>query len=181
MKQSKKIALSAMAVSLGTLFMIIGAVFEVMDLSSSALASLAVVFVYVEVGSPYTWLTWLCTALLSFVFFPGSMLWLMYFVLFGIYPILKGYIERAPKVLWWPLKIALGNLSLLLLVLGTEFILGVSFFGDTSVIPWLSPIVVYIILWLIMNIAIILYDIFIGVMLRFYYDRIRPKITRLLK
>ena len=170
-----------MSVALGTVFMTVGALFEVLDLSASALASLIVAFVYIEIGSPYTWLVWLATSLLSFVFFPGSMVWLTYLTFFGVYPILKGYIEKAPRPLWLPLKLIFGNLALGLMVLGCSFALGVDFFGDVSVISFLPPTAVYVALWILLNVLIVLYDVFIVTMVRFYYARIRPRLERALK
>ena len=82
-----------MMVALSVAVMALGAVFEVMDLSVCALASLFVAFVFIEVGSPYTFLVWICTSIITFIFFPASMVSLEYLLIFGIYPTLKGYIE----------------------------------------------------------------------------------------
>ena len=90
MKHTKKLTLSAMIVALGTVFMVLGAIVEVFDLTAVALASALVAFVYIELGSPYTWLVWLCTTFTTFIVFQSSQMWFMYLVLFGIYPILKG-------------------------------------------------------------------------------------------
>ena len=65
MKQTKKLTLSAMIVALGTVFMKLGSIIEVFDLTAAALASMLVAFVYVEIGSPYTWLVWLATSFLK--------------------------------------------------------------------------------------------------------------------
>ena len=180
MKETKKITVSALTVALGTLFMVLGAVFSVLDLSAVMLASLLVVFIYIEVGQPYTWLVWLSTSLATFLFYPASLMWLIYLTVFGIYPILKGYIEKLPRWLWLILKLLFLNVMLTLLVLFSELLTGVSFFGDVSDIP-LDPTVIYIALWVIMNVAFILYDRLIIIMIVFYQARIRPKIQNLLK
>ena len=73
-----------MMIALGVVFMVLGAVVDVLDLTACAISSLLVVFVYLEIGSPYTWLVWMCTSLLSFVFFPGKALWIEYLMIFGI-------------------------------------------------------------------------------------------------
>ena len=180
MRETKKLTVSAMTVALGVAFMSLGAVLSVLDLSCAVLASLLVTFIYIELGSPYTWLVWLCTALASFLFFPGSFMWLVYLTVFGIYPILKGYIERLPRVFWLILKLIFVNAMLTLLVLGSEFLVGQSFFGDVSDIP-LAPMVAYAVLWVLMNIAFLLYDRLIVIMVVFYEKKIRPKISNLLK
>ncbi len=170
-----------MTVALGVAFMVLGAVIEVLDLSAAVLASLLVMFIYVELGSPYTWLVWLSTSLLAFLFYPGSLMWLVYLTVFGIYPILKGYIERLPRVLWLVLKLVFLNAALALLVLFAEALVGVPFFGEIEALGVIPPEAVLLALWVLMNIAFLLYDKMIIVMLAFYEVRIRPKIKNLLK
>ena len=76
MSSTKKLALSAMLVALGSVFMIIGSFVEVLDLTVCALASLIVAFAYLEIGSPYTWLIWLATSLCTALL--GGVLWMEY-------------------------------------------------------------------------------------------------------
>ncbi len=180
MKQTKKLTVSAMTVALGVLFMTLGAVLSVLDLSCAVLASLLVSFIYIEIGSPYTWLVWLATSLISFLLFPGSFMWLVYLSVFGIYPILKGYIERLPRTLWLVLKLVFLNAMMALLVLFSEVLVGQSFFGDVSDIPF-DPMIVYAILWVLLNVAFILYDRLIVVLVVFYERKIRPRLSGLLK
>ncbi len=180
MKETKKLTVSALTAALGTVFMVLGAVFSVLDLTAATLASLLVVFIYIEIGSPYTWLVWLSTSLLSFLLYPGSMMWLVYLTMFGIYPIVKGYIERLPRVFWLILRLVFVNLVLTLLSLFCEALIGVSFFGDVSDIP-LDPTAVYVILWVIMNLAFLLYDRLIVIMVAFYERSVRPRLRGLLK
>ena len=169
-----------MLVALGTMFMVIGAVIEVMDLTAVAFASLLVTFAYIELGSPYTYLVWLCTSLATFLLYPGSLMWLMYLLIFGIYPILKGYIERAPRTLWWLIKIAFGNLAFTLLFLGTEFVIGVPFF-ESETIFGMPPLAVKVVLWLMMNVMFVMYDRFITVMARYYFAKLRDRFKSFLK
>ena len=83
MSQTKKITLSAMMVALGTAVMVLGAVIEVLDLSVCALASMLVVFIYLEIGSYYPWLVWICTSLAPALIYPGSIIWVEYKTLLG--------------------------------------------------------------------------------------------------
>ena len=174
MKTTKKITLSAMVIALGTVFMVLGGFIEVLDLSACAVASVLVAFVYIELGSPYTWLVWLGTSLATFVSFSGSVLWLEYFLVFGIYPILKAYIERLPRTFWIFLKLIFINAVLWLIFLGFEFIFKTSVFIVDKL--WMK-----IGIYALMNVAFIAYDIFITVMVRFYLVRLRPRFKHLLK
>ena len=174
MRSTKKLALSALLVAMGASFMLLGAVVEVLDLAVCAFASLIVAFVYIEIGSPYTWLVWLCTALVVAIIFPGSIIWLEYFAIFGIWPILKAYVERLPKWSWIITKLAFINAVIWLMILFAEKILGIPFFEDNAFILKVAT-------YALMNIAFIVYDMFITVMVRFYIAKLRQRFKRLLK
>lgn len=160
--------------------MALGAVLSVLDLSTATLASLLMCFVYIELGSPYTWLVWLATALLSFIMFPGAFMWLSYLLVFGIYPIIKGYIERLPRPLWILIKLVFVNAMMVIMLLFSELLTGVSFFGDVSGFPF-DPRIVYAVMWVLLNAAFVLYDRLIVVLVIWYQNRLRPRIANLLK
>ena len=181
MKQTKKLTLSAMIVALGTVFMVLGAVIEVFDLTAVALASVLVAFVYIEIGSPYTWLVWLCTTLCTFLFYQHSPMWFIYLVLFGIYPILKGYIERLPRIFWWPVKILFGNAAFIAMFFGVSLITGLPFIDVEETFFGITGEVLYAITLVMANLAMVAYDFFLGVMVRFYFDRVRPKFRKILR
>ena len=180
MRSTKKLTIRASLVALGVLFMTLGAFISALDLTTAVLASLLVAFAYLELGSPYTWLIWLATALLSFIFFPGSFMWLTYLLVYGVYPILKGYIEKLPRPLWVIVKLVFVNISMTVMLLFSEALIGQSFFGDVSDIPF-DPRVVYVLMWVLLNAAFLLYDRLIVVMVVWYNSRLRPRISNLLK
>lgn len=177
MRSSKKLTVSAISVALGVVFMALGAVFSSLDLTVVCLASLLVTFVYIEVGAPYTYLVWICTTLLAALFYPASLMWSAYLLVFGIWPILKGAVEKLRHALWLLVKLAYGTLSLSLLFVIEAFVLGIpmeSLFG-------LPMEVSAVILVLVSVIAFMFYDVFLTVGVRTYYQKIRPKIKNLLK
>lgn len=174
MSSTKKLAISAVLVALGTVFMVLGAVIEVMDLTVCAIASLIVVFIYIEIGSPYTWLVWLATSLATALMFPGSLIWIEYFLVFGVYPLVKAYIEKLPRAFWWPIKIAFINAVIWAIFFVAERFLGLPFIeGDTLPIK--------IATYVLMNVAFVAYDLFITVMVRLYFEKMRHRIKRFLK
>lgn len=174
MKETKKLALSAMLTALGVVMMLLGAVIEVLDLSVGAIASLIVVFVFVEIGKPYHWLVWICTSLITALIYPGSALWIEYLLIFGIYPILKSYIERLPKWSWWPIKLLYINAVVGMLALAMEKILGIPFFEDEGTF-------MRVVFWILLNVAFVLYDVFLKVLLRVYFVKYRERIISLIK
>ena len=174
MRQTKKLTLSAIMVALGAVIMAIGAMFEVVDLTVCAVASLIVVFIYLEIGSPYTWLTWLCTSLVTFLIFSGKPIWLNYFLVFGIYPLLKAYIEKLPRTLWLIAKLVYANFVIWVMFFLMELIFSLPLFE--SDILWFK-----VVLYAVMNVGFIAYDMFITVSVKIYYGKIRSKIARMLK
>ena len=181
MRQTKKLTVSAMTVALGTVFMVLGAVFEVFDLTAVALASVLVAFVYIELGSPYTWLVWLCTTFTTFLFYQHSPMWFLYLVLFGVYPILKGYIERLPRFAWWPIKLVFGNVAFVLMFFGVQLITGLPFIDPDESFFGIKGVAMYIATWILLNVALIAFDFFLTVMVRYYMVKVRPKIRKILK
>ena len=161
-------------VALSVVMMLLGAVVDVLDLTACAFASLVMVFAYIELGSPYTFLIWICTTLISAIIFPASLVWIEYLLVFGIYPLIKAYIERLPRGFWWPLKLVFINAIIWLLILLVDLIFGTPFLeGDTL----LLRVATYVLI----NIAFVAYDFFITIMVRFYFDKLRPRFQRFLK
>ena len=180
MKKTKKLTVSSAVVALGVLFLALGANVGALDLTAVAMCSLLMVFVYVEIGSPYTFLVWLATSLLSLVFFFASPVWLEYLLLFGIYPVIKGYIERLPRGAWIITKLVYANLSSYLIILLLEKLLGYPFL--TGEPPFGLPVwSVYLAFAVLLNAAFIIYDIFLNVMLRYYMRKLRHRFSRYLR
>ena len=179
MNNTKKLTVSAITVALSVVLMILGAVFEPLDLAVACIASVLVAFVYIEIGSPYTWLVWLCTSLLSALVYSASLMWIFYLFVFGAYPMVKGYVERLPRALWLPLKLLFAAATYTILYLTVSFVLGVELVsGELFGLPtW----VVYLLTALLALIAFVAYDVFLTAGIRLYLRRMRPKIKNLLK
>ena len=182
MRETKKITFSAMAVALGVLFMTLGYFIEALDLTVAALTSIIMLFVFIEIGKPYTFLVWIATSLLGALFFTGSLVWVTYFLVFGIYPIMKAYIEKLKRGLWIPIKLVGFVTSGSLLILFSELILGIPFFGEIN-LPILSgrEYIFKVAVFVMLIMAFFVYDIFLTVMVRFYFSNFRKRIASLLK
>ena len=174
MKTTKKITLSAMATALGAVIMLLGSVIEALDLTVCAMASLLVVFIYLEIGSYYPWLVWVCTTLTTALIYSGSLVWVEYFLIFGIFPLIKAYIEKLPKWSWLIVKLLYINAMIWAIFAVCELLLGIPFFDAEGT-------TMKIVLYVMINVAFVAYDFFITVMVRFYYDKLRPRFKSLLK
>ena len=173
MRATKKITISAMATALGSALMAIGAVWEVVDMALAAMASFLVVIILIEVGSPYPWLVWITTSLITFLFFPGSTVWLMYFV-FGVFPILKYYIEKLKRPFWFPLKLLYVNACIIGLIYAVDFIFGMPLFET-------EYLILKIALYALLNVAFFAYDRLLTLLIRLYNEKYRDRFKRLFK
>lgn len=163
-----------MATALGVVIMLLGSVIEALDLTVCAMASLLVVFVYLEIGSYYPWLVWVCTTLTTALVYSASLVWVEYFLIFGIFPLIKAYIEKLPKWSWLIVKLIYINVMIWAIFAVCELLLGIPFFDAEGAM-------MKVVLYVMINVAFVAYDFFITVMVRFYYDKLRPRFKSLLK
>lgn len=173
-KETKKLTVSALMCALTVVFLAIASFLGDIDLTILMLSSFCMVFVYLEIGPPYTYLTWIVSTLLTLLFFPARYFWILYFFLFGIYPILKGVLERLPRVLWLLCKLVYFNATLWVVILLLRLVLGVDLL-DGDVVWW------NVLLYALANIAFVVYDLFITVIVRIYIAKYREKVRRLLR
>ncbi|MCQ2431580.1 MAG: hypothetical protein MJ175_03135 [Clostridia bacterium] len=163
MKKSKKIALSAILSALSVLILFAGAVIDVLSMTAAAFASLFIIIIMIEVGMPYPVLVWGVTSALSLILLPNKLPAIMYFLICGIYPILKAQFERLHYVVSWVLKLSVFNISLLLMITISKYI----FYLNDSSFDFTIPVIV------IGNLALILYDIAMSKIILLYIVKMR--------
>ena len=173
MRPTKKITVSAMATALGSALMAVGAVWELVDMALAALASFLIVIILIEVGSSFSWLVWITTSLITFLLFPSSTVWLMYFV-FGVFPILKYYIEKLKRPFWFVLKLIYVNACIVGLLYALDFIFGTPMFAT-------DMIIVKAALYLFLNVAFFMYDRLLTLIIRLYIGKYRQRFRHLFK
>lgn len=123
MKQTKRIAISAILSALGVLMLYLGSVIEVLDLTMAALASFLVILAVIEMDSRSPWLIYAVTGVLAVLILPNKFIALFYLLFAGIYPILKERFERLHPVVSWILKFSTFNTALLLVIFVTANLL----------------------------------------------------------
>ena len=174
MKLTKKITLSAMAIAISVAMLSVGAIVEVLDMAVASLMSLLVVFVFIEIGSPYVWFVWLGTSIITCLIPNGLLVGVEYFAVFGIYPILKAYFEKAPRPIRWPIKIVYIHIFIGAALILSEIVSFISFFDIGA---WYFKLA----LAAGLNLVFVLYDVYLTRMIRFYYSVIRKRILKFLK
>ena len=174
MKKSKKIAISAIMASLGVVFLYVGSLLEVLDLSSACVASICVLFCLTELGIPSAIGVYAVITTLGFLILPQKLPAFFFTFFFGIMPVTKMLFEklgtRIGKVLCLIFKIVLFNGELFVFAFLAKKLLEIP---ESTALK-----IVYIVL---SNLIFILLDILYGLLVRIYYGKIRQRISKFLK
>ena len=109
MKQSKIIATCGMMAALAIVIMIVGGFLGIGMYASPMFAGLSLVPIGEKFGKKYHICLWLAVSMLSFMLVPEVEQNLMFFGLFGWYPILYPTLQKLPKLLRVIVKLALFN------------------------------------------------------------------------
>lgn len=177
MKQTKKIAIASLCGSLGVIFLYLGVILNVLDMTAALLASMLVLFCVMELGYAYAFGVYAVISVLSLLLLPNPSPAWMFIALFGYIPITKfGFEKRMKKLAWIP-KILLFNLSFAaVLFLGGE-VLGFTTENQFGI----SPLGIYIAFFILGNFLYLMCDILYGRLVRLYILRYRGRIKKYLK
>ena len=157
-KQTKKLAFSAILSALAVVFLYLGALLDILDLSTATAASFCVAIVLCEIGTRWALLTYASAGLLALLVLPNR-LGAVYFLCFlGFYPIAKKWIERKLS----GIKALLVKLLLLNVCVLGVYALARVFLANVET-GWFA--------WLLLgmvNVVFLVYDCAMAVLLRAY-------------
>ncbi|MBE6572718.1 MAG: hypothetical protein E7656_10765 [Ruminococcaceae bacterium] len=97
----KKTATGAILAATATVLLIIGGVFEILDMTAAAIASVAILVAYVEFGAKTSLGIFATSAVLSLILFPLASSTIYFVLVLGYYPILKFTLEKKLSKLKW--------------------------------------------------------------------------------
>ncbi len=162
----RKLTASAVLSALGVIFLLIGSVIGVMDLTAVAMTSLFVFFSVLEMGYPFPFLIYTVTSVLSLLLLPNKFAAVCYVVFGGLYPVLKNFIERLPSVFAWAAKLLYFNIILSAIIWLSLNILGMAA-EDISFTP---------IIYILGNLTFIMYDIAMTKLISYYLAYLRSRL-----
>ena len=166
MRQSRLAATCGMTAALSVVIMLVGGVLGLGMYVSPMIAGVCLLPIGRQFGRKYHALMWLAVSLLCFILVPNAEENLMYFALFGVYPLLRPMLQRMAPLRRWVCKLLYFNTvvvaveALVILVLVPEVMPG-----------WMTAL-----LLILGNITFILYDFVIPraeIILRHYLGRIK--------
>lgn len=164
MRNTKKLSLAALMSALGVAFMYGGAMLEVLDLSTAALASICVMLVLVEIGMRYAWLTYAVTGVLSLLLLPQKLAAVLFLGFLGFYPMTKAFFER--RFRGWRclvLKVLLLNACTALMLLAVRYVMTEALWFEIMTL-------------VLANIVFVVYDVALTRLLRAYVFVWRKKL-----
>ena len=183
---TRRVATCGVFCALAVVMLGLGAVIEVLDVTASAAAALILLPILLCYGKKYAWLSYAVTATLGVLLMPQSLAAWMYGGLTGFYPMVKMKLDRLPRVLGWPIKLALLTAVLMLylavfyfIILGGEGNFADAFlhgFGEENEPPILAYAVVGLSVF-----TFILYDLLIDRLLVLYYIKWKKRVEKWLR
>ncbi len=124
LKNTKKLAFASLMSALGVACMYIGALFEVLDISTAAIASICVLLVRTELGGRYAWLTYAVTGVLSLLLLPQKFAAVLFIGFLGFYPMAKSFFEQKFRGIGClVLKLLLLNACTFLMLLAVRYVM----------------------------------------------------------
>lgn len=163
----KRLTFCAMLVALGVIFLGIGALIEVLDISMAVIASICVIIPIIEYGKGTPWMVYAAISVLSLLLLPNKFPAALFALFAGFYPILKEKLERKNTVIRWILKELIFNISLAIIVLLYFFL----FFKGTIQVPWMIAVAI-----ILAEFVFILYDKAISKLIRIYVMEFRHRL-----
>jgi hypothetical protein len=156
-----------MLVALGVIFLGIGALIEVLDISMAVIASICVIIPMIEYGKGTPWMVYAAISVLSLLLLPNKFPAALFALFAGFYPMLKEKLERKNTVIRWILKELIFNISLAIIVLLYFFL----FFKGTIQVPWMIAVAI-----ILAELVFILYDKAISKLIRIYVMEFRHRL-----
>ena len=143
--------------------------FETLDLTVAAIASLFCLYTVAEIGGAYPWGVWIVTSVVAFVLLPQKSPAVFYGLFAGVYPILKRLYDRMARPIALVCKLVTFHVSLALIA-WILWLFNPALFENEE-IRWL-PIALYFGFLL----CFFLYDFALTRLIRFYFARLRGRL-----
>ena len=168
----KRIVISGVLSALSFIVLSIGQDLGDLDLTVSAIASLFLIIIVIEMGYKYAWMTFLVTSILAILLVPPPKTVAVFYAFsMGFYPMVKSYIERIKyAVVRWICKLAVGNVSMLMLFGFLKLAEDWGWIHKDIMPNWLL-----IATYALGVLAYIVYDIALTKLITLYFRRIREE------
>ena len=169
-QRTRRLTLTAMLSALSVALMYVGALLEVMEITTVAITALFVLFALREMGLGHAFALYAATSILSLLLIPRPSVGVLYVLFGGLYPLLKFPLERHRRPLPLLFKLLYLNVIITAVELLTVFVFALPFEG------W--PLL--LLLYALANPTFLLFDKLLDRLLVLYEARLRPRIAQYL-
>ena len=169
-KEIKLISLSAVFTALIVAFNMIGTFIDILDFTTAAICSFAVLIVMLEAKKKYAFMVYLASGILSALLVPLSTATLYYIAFFGFYPLVRHYTAKLHKTLRKAVCFAIFNILMALIMLLFKAVFALQN----------EPYYIYLLLLAALNIFFFAFDRLYDVFPYLYIKKIRNKIKFML-
>ena len=119
--------MGGLCAALCILFMFMTALFPFLEFALPAMAGMVLIAVVVENGHKTAAMVYVAVSILAFFIVPNREVGLLFVFFFGVYPIMKDYLDKIrPKILQYLIKFAVFNILIVACYLVVIFVFGIS-------------------------------------------------------
>lgn len=164
MKEGKtlRLTVASMGAALSFALMYLGVVSGILDMSASVICGVLTLIMLRECGAKLTLISTVVCTVLCAVLIHDKTVWLLYLTVGGLYPLVKGLLDRWNSIISWVLKLAFAVGTALLYILVTLIFIPSA--GALMMIPVGVPLAVF---------CFVLYDVLLTRIAPLYERRIR--------
>lgn len=164
---TRRVALSGIMAAIAILSLLFAAIMPTSKLSFYALSSFFISVIIIEYDAKSGWIFYIFTNLLAFILIPNKIRVIPYTVFFGIYGIIKYYIERLNNIISeYIIKYVYFNACLVIAIILFKKI----FTSDTIITNMKFPLWISIIL---LEVVFALYDYVYTLVIQYYRQKLR--------
>ena len=175
----RKTAGGALLSALACVLLIAGGIFEILDMTGAAAASVAVLAAYLEFGTSTALAVYASSAAISLIFFSTASSTIYYVLILGYFPIFKFFIDKKFKKHFFLsriLKFTVFNLGSLAVLLLFFKIYGIQEVIKEFTVSFISPYAAAVFVFVLLNIFLIAYDISLNMLSVIYMRVIKKRI-----
>lgn len=175
----KRTATGAILAATATVLLIIGGIFEILDMTSAAIASVAILVSYLEFGAKSALGVYAVSSVIALMFFPTATSTIYYALVLGYYPVLKFVVDKKLKnikILPTFIKFVVFNVGCALIlflfskIYGLDAVLAEFEFGAVT------GETVIVTISVMLNIFFIMFDMLLGSLAVIYTKVLRKRI-----
>lgn len=163
MKNVKKLAVASVLSALAAVLLIVGSVFDIIDLTICAFASFTVIIAVIELNVKYAFAVYGVASLLSIIFIPMRTAPIYFAFFLGYYPILKYALAKTNRAISWLVKLSAFNTSIILMFTFFKSLFGLNDVKQTYII----------LLFVCANIFFVVYDYALSGIITLYIVKFR--------